>query len=114
MDPLASQFDAFRSQGDLQALGVVFDALAPRLLPIAMHLTGHPADAEDALQQTFLLAMDRAASFDVTRRLEPWLAGLLQNVVRNQRRFDHSTSRFRRGPKRTSTDVSMGLTQGCN
>ena len=89
MDPLASQFDAFRSQGDLQALEVVFDALAPRLLPVAMHLTGHPADAEDALQQTFLLAMEHAASFDATRRVEPWLAGLLQNIVRNQRRFDH-------------------------
>ncbi|MBL8754945.1 MAG: sigma-70 family RNA polymerase sigma factor [Planctomycetes bacterium] len=88
MDPLASQFDRFRAQGDLQALGAVFDALAPRLLPVAMHLTGRPADAEDALQQTFLLAMDRAASFDATRRLEPWLAGLLQNVVRNHGRLD--------------------------
>lgn len=89
MDPLASLFDRFRTQGDLQALGSVFDALAPRLLPVAIHLTGRPADAEDALQQTFLLAMDRAASFDKNRRLEPWLAGLLQNVVRNQSRAAH-------------------------
>jgi RNA polymerase sigma factor (sigma-70 family) len=86
MDPLAGLFDRWHRQGDLQALGAVFDALAPRLLPVAMHLCGHAADAEDALQQTFLLAMDRGAAFDADRRLEPWLAGLLQNVVRNQKR----------------------------
>ena len=88
MDPLAGQFERFRSQGDLQALAAVFDALAPRLLPVAMHLTGRPADAEDAVQQTFLLAIDKATVFDATQRLEPWLAGLLQNVVRNQRRHE--------------------------
>lgn len=86
MDPLAGQFERFRSQGDLQALAAVFDVLAPRLLAVAMHLTGAPADAEDAVQQTFLLAIDKATVFDATQRLEPWLAGLLQNVVRNQRR----------------------------
>jgi RNA polymerase sigma-70 factor (ECF subfamily) len=86
MDQHTAAFDRWRRHGDLQALGVVFDALAPRLLPVALHLCGHAADAEDALQQTFLLAMDRAASFDGAQRLEPWLAGLLQNVVRNQSR----------------------------
>lgn len=87
MDPLALAFDRWRTNGDLVALGAVFDALAPRLLPVALHLCGHAADAEDALQQTFLLAMDRAAGFDATQRLEPWLAGVLQNVVRNQARL---------------------------
>ncbi|MEQ1633569.1 MAG: sigma-70 family RNA polymerase sigma factor, partial [Planctomycetota bacterium] len=86
MDPHADAFDRYRRHGDLDALAAVFDALAPRLLPIALHLCGHAADAEDALQQTFLLAMDKAAAFDTSQRLEPWLAGLLQNVVRNQSR----------------------------
>lgn len=86
MDPLAASFDRWRAHGDLAALGAVFDAMAPRLLPVALHLCGHVADAEDALQQTFLLAMDKAAAFDRTQRLEPWLAGLLQNVARNQTR----------------------------
>jgi RNA polymerase sigma-70 factor (ECF subfamily) len=86
MDAMARTFERWLRQGDLHALGEVFDALAPRLLPVAMHLCGNAADAEDALQQTFLLAMDRDRGFDAQRRLEPWLAGLLQNVVRNQGR----------------------------
>lgn len=86
MDPLAQLFERYHRNGDLQALAQVFDALAPRLLPVALHLTGNPADAEDVLQQTFLLAMDRAEVFDASRRLEPWLAGLLTNVARNARR----------------------------
>lgn len=86
MDPLARQFDRYRRHGDLAALGEVFDGTAARLLTVAQHLCGHLADAEDAVQQTFLLAMDRAAAFDASLPFEPWLAGLLRNVVRNQTR----------------------------
>jgi RNA polymerase sigma-70 factor (ECF subfamily) len=86
MDPLTAKFERFGREGDLQALGEVFDAVAPRLLGIAVHLCGNPADAEDVLQQAFLLAMQRAATFDASRRLEPWLGGLLANVAHNARR----------------------------
>ncbi|HEX6810623.1 MAG TPA: sigma-70 family RNA polymerase sigma factor [Planctomycetota bacterium] len=95
MDPLAASFERFRRHGDLQALGHVFDALAPRLLSVALHLCGNTADAEDVLQQTFLLAMERDVGFDPARRLEPFLAGLLHNVARNARR---STARRRTEP----------------
>jgi RNA polymerase sigma-70 factor (ECF subfamily) len=86
MDPLATSFVRFRDCGDLDSLGAVFDALAPRLMPIALHLCGHPADAEDAVQQTFLVAIERAQTFDESQRLEPWLVGVLANVARNRRR----------------------------
>src|SRR5262245_27503218 len=85
MDPLAQLFERFRARGDLRALGRVFDELAPRLLPLVLHLCD-AADAEDVLQQTFLLAIERADTFDATRRLEPWLAGLLTNIANNARR----------------------------
>jgi len=91
MDRFAALFLRFKRNGDVEALGQVFDAMAPRLLPVALHLCGEPASAEDALQETFLVAMQRAETFDPQRRLEPWLVGLLTNIVRNARR--HGTRR---------------------
>ena len=86
MDALSTRFEHYRTCGDVAALGEVFDALAPRLLSVALHLTGSPSDAEDVLQQTFILAMRQRDSFDATRRVEPWLSGLLTNVAPNHRR----------------------------
>lgn len=86
MDALASLFERYRSRGDVEALGEVFDRTAPRLLAMALHLCGEPAAAEDALQATFLRGMQHAAAFDPSRPLLPWLLGLLGHVVQNQRR----------------------------
>lgn len=86
MDRVTAAFLRFRDQGDTAALGDVFDALAPRLLALALHWTGHPSDAEDLLQQVFLQLIRDAAQFDPQRPLEPWLAGRLVNAVRNHRR----------------------------
>lgn len=70
-------FLRFRSTGDPQALGEVFDRTSAPLLSLALHLRGHPADAEDALQATFVTAIERAASWDASRPLLPWLLGIL-------------------------------------
>ncbi|HZN42013.1 MAG TPA: sigma-70 family RNA polymerase sigma factor [Planctomycetota bacterium] len=86
MDPLANLFERYRRHGDLKALGQVFDALAPRLLSVALHVCGNAADAEDVLQQTFLLAMESDVAFDGKRPLEPYFAGVLMNVARNAHR----------------------------
>ena len=86
MDPLANLFERYRRHGDLKALGQVFDALAPRLLSVALHVCGNAADAEDVLQQTFLLAMESDVAFDANRPLEPFFAGVLVNVARNTQR----------------------------
>lgn len=86
MADLATLFERYRGAGDLAALGDVFDRTAPRLLALALHLCGNPADAEDAVQTAFLVAMRRAHTFDARRPLEPWLAGLLLNAVHAMRR----------------------------
>jgi RNA polymerase sigma-70 factor (ECF subfamily) len=70
-------FLSFRSTGDPAALGEVFDRASGPLLALALHLRGHPADAEDALQATFVTAIERAASWDADRPLLPWLLGIL-------------------------------------
>ena len=66
-----------RSTGQPEPLGELFDRVSPQLLALALHLCNHPADAEDALQATFVVAIDRAASWDQARPLLPWLGGIL-------------------------------------
>ena len=70
-------FDHFRTTGDPEALARVFDATAQKLLLLAAHLTGDHALAEDMVQNTFLIAVERAGQFGMGRPLLPWLSGIL-------------------------------------
>jgi RNA polymerase sigma-70 factor, ECF subfamily len=74
---LEALFERYRSQGDLAALGQVFDRTSRGLLGLAVHLVRDPVEAEDVVQATFVAALEGAASFQAGRRLEPWLAGIL-------------------------------------
>lgn len=79
---LESLFSRYRATGQPEALGEVFDRASPQLLAVALHLCGHPADAEDALQATFVAAIDHAARWHAQRPLLPWLCGILDKQCR--------------------------------
>lgn len=81
-----ARFLRFRDHGDLAALGAVFDEFAPKLLGLALHLCGQVADAEDLVQRSFVVAIEKAASFDATRAVGPWLTGILTKEAQNLRR----------------------------
>jgi RNA polymerase sigma factor (sigma-70 family) len=72
--------------GDAEALGALFDATAPRLLRLAIHLVGDAAEAEDLVQATFLTALEQRASVDPTRPVMPWLTGVLAHKAQQHRR----------------------------
>lgn len=82
---LEANFERFRSAGDVRALGKAFDEAAPRLLAVARHLAATRDEAEDLLQATFLVAIERRESWDAARPLLPWLLGILANEARRQR-----------------------------
>src|SRR5262245_16766881 len=82
-DVLLARYQAHRRPGDLAAL---FDATAPELFRLALHLCPDAATAEDALQQTYLAVLLRASSWDGTRPALPWLTGILRNEVLMARR----------------------------
>jgi RNA polymerase sigma-70 factor, ECF subfamily len=90
MDPATDAFLSYRRTGDLDALGRTFDLVAPRLLALALHLCGSAHDAEDALQATFVVAMQKHTAFDARQSVGPWLAGILageaHNLLRRERR----------------------------
>lgn len=75
-------FRRFVATGEPEALGRVFDAVAPKLLLAATHLARKGAEAEDLVQATFLRAIEGAKTFDSGRRLMPWLVGILTNEAR--------------------------------
>ena len=79
-------FRRYRKNRDPDLLARVFDATAPRLLRLAVHLTGCVAEAEDLVQATFLAAIERLDDFDVSRELTPWLLGILGKKARYARR----------------------------
>lgn len=86
MTELEPLYERFRSANDLDALGEVFDRTAPDLLRLAAHLTRDASTAEDLVQQTFLVAIDRRASYERGRPLLPWLLGILSNEAARARR----------------------------
>lgn len=79
-------FLRYRSRGDVRALGEVFDASSEELLRVAMNLVRDPAEADDLLQATFLTALERAERWDASRRLMPWLIGILVHHAHDLRR----------------------------
>ncbi len=82
-------FLRYRRTGDVRLLGNVFDHTAPELWRLAAHLCADRHDAEDAVQTTFLAAIENRDDWDETRPLVPWLLGVLANRVREQRRREN-------------------------
>jgi RNA polymerase sigma-70 factor, ECF subfamily len=65
--------------GDRAAFRSVYDAQAPRLLGLALRITGQPSLAADAVHDTFLQIWENAGRFDPVRgSAEAWLTGLLR------------------------------------
>lgn len=79
-------FLAYRDQGSIEGLARVFDALAPRLLLLAAHVTPDAAQAEDLVQATFLEAMRGAERYDGVRPVAGWLSGILKHRAQDLRR----------------------------
>ncbi|WP_419191677.1 sigma-70 family RNA polymerase sigma factor [Engelhardtia mirabilis] len=85
-DPSTELFLAWRRRRDPRLLGEVFDATAPELVKLALHLVGDVATAEDLVQQTFMVAIESPEDFASEGFVAAWLAGVLANRARRHRR----------------------------
>ncbi|HVS11918.1 MAG TPA: sigma-70 family RNA polymerase sigma factor, partial [Planctomycetota bacterium] len=95
-------FQRFRARGDASALAELYDEVAPELLRISRHLVRDAVEAEDVLQSTFLAAIEAADSYDETRRVLPWLVGILARqagLARRKRRREIEPDRIVRRPE---------------
>jgi RNA polymerase sigma-70 factor (ECF subfamily) len=66
--------------GDREAFDLLVRRYLPRARLLARRLMQNPEDADDLVQDAFLRALERIASFDVARAFEPWFTRLLVNL----------------------------------
>src|SRR5881394_853801 len=85
------RFLQFQQTREPAHLGAVFDLVADELFAFALHLCRDQAAAEDLVQATFLVALERAHRWDARRPLRPWLLGILQREARAMRRRSRRT-----------------------
>jgi RNA polymerase sigma-70 factor (ECF subfamily) len=71
------------ASGDEEAFASVYRAHAPRLYRYALHMTGQVAAAEEVLQETFMVLLERADQLDPNRgTVEQFLFGVARNRIR--------------------------------
>src|SRR5260370_8623648 len=65
--------------GDRAGLAAAYDRYAPALHAYCRSLLAEPADAADAVQDTFVVAASKLAGLREPDRLSPWLYPLARN-----------------------------------
>ena len=85
MSSVDRAFARYLARGEPADLAAVFDHTAAELLSVALHLTGDPHAAEDVLQETFLIAIERRRTSTPSEAgIRAWLLGILHNLARRR------------------------------
>lgn len=71
---------------DRQAMGELYDRFSRPIFAYLVRLIGDPAVAEELLQETMLLAWQKASTFRGDSQLSTWLFGIARNLARNTQR----------------------------
>lgn len=67
--------------GDRQAQTTFYEELAPRLFPVCVHFLGHEdADAQDIVQETFMIAFRKLSGFEHRSSLYTWVNHICVNL----------------------------------
>lgn len=106
------------AQGEVSALGLLYDRYASSLLRFARRVD--PQDAEDLLQTTFLRVASLAPRFDLSSTsARPWLFAILMRVAQERsralRRFGRALQRLAELPRTAASDppdVAQDLDRG--
>jgi RNA polymerase sigma-70 factor (ECF subfamily) len=74
-------------EGDVEAVGELYDRYAPVLLPLALRILRDRSDAEDTLHDAFVAVSDRAGQYVAERgSVAAWLVTLVRNLCIDRRR----------------------------
>lgn len=67
-------------RGDERAVRKLVDTHSPRLYNLALRILRHSQDAEDAVQETFITALDKLDQFDGRAEFSTWLYRIAVNA----------------------------------
>src|SRR5438105_8672312 len=69
--------------GDPDSFGVLTERYTPEVFRFLMRFLGRRAMADDVIQESFLQVHLSAATFDLSRRVKPWLFTIAANKARD-------------------------------
>ena len=99
--------------GDPAGLEAAYDRYAPSLYAYCQSLLTEPADAADAVQDTFIIAGGKLAALRDPDRLRPWLYAVARNECRRRLRSAGNAAPLDEasGVTDDTTDLGAGLEQ---
>jgi RNA polymerase sigma-70 factor (ECF subfamily) len=74
------------SQGNISALGVLYDRHQESVTTFIRRATNDASDAEDLVHATFMTAARAAANFDGRQNCRPWLVGIAARLIYRRKR----------------------------
>lgn len=74
------------SQGNISALGVLYDRYQESITTFVRRATNDASDVEDLVHATFMTAARAALNFDGRQSCRPWLVGIAARLVYRRRR----------------------------
>jgi len=99
--------------GDPAGLEAAYDRYAPSLYAYCQSLLTEPADAADAVQDTFIIAAGKLSALRDPDRLRPWLYAVARNECRRRLRSTGSAAPLHEadGVSDDTADLGIGLEQ---
>jgi RNA polymerase sigma factor (sigma-70 family) len=94
--------------GDPEGLASAYDKYAAPLYTYCRSMLHEPADAADAVQDTFVIAASRLEGLRDRDRLRPWLYAVARNECRRRIRARAATSALEEAPDVTDESVDVG------
>ena len=95
-------------EGDPEGLAAAYDKYAAQLYTYCRALLREPADAADAVQDTFVIAASRLGGLRDRDRLRPWLYAVARNECRRRMRERSATSTLDEAQDVTDETAEVG------
>ncbi|GIU79929.1 MAG: RNA polymerase sigma factor [Bryobacteraceae bacterium] len=103
-------------KGDLDAFNALVSRWEGRIYNYLLRITGHPEDAMDLCQDTFIKAYQNLARLEDAARFGPWLYRIAHNEAMSHLRrpqreseLDEATAASLRGPSLAPVEASLAV-----